>query len=1213
MLSLLGVLAKDLGLELVLHISDLLMTVFGVVLDPADVDMTTLCFSKVSELFIHSGKKLVSSSGELAILEPFYDSLLGHKKEYIRRLSGDCFAHVVRQGISLKVQRRCIERLFEVCSDQTREGTAHFLFALLRSVQGNLHSSTPQLWTTMLQYAKDSETDLELVGLVMELLQRHLTDDPSRGKVIYEQLIAMMVKTTLPSPPLCVLLGQWVGFKHGRLVPSQIDHLVLVSLLKKQRSYPLRAACWDMALTRRDQGFLTSIEEHIKSITKQDDSEELLEFLHQCFHHINNKLALHRTFNSVVKQVVKRFIVSDQPGAAAEGLILLAAFARTVKQIQPVQIPSELGFLITESFANGDGALVEGALECLKECTCEPALLDKLVNKSLLDYVMQVPTQEHCYEATKVLFDLAPLDFPLRIKQNLVIFLSDTDHSDESALTTLDHVLRPNDALQWVGGELLLARNMWMPDVRVRKASISILSKLFSESTILSLLHKITQLDYSLENERKRQGYLETLLGVLNTETEHPEEREIITHAACGFFFVRFSPLWPLAGKLLAALLKSDFERHWVILQEFIVRVCLSGEEEQEEDDEDEDKQDPLLAHTSNQKVFEALFQVLSTIPSVMDRRSKFMVPMFLRFLRDHYYSSRSDDLDSPSQLELEEEAKVLEQVPESGFDGAQMSRRGTARRLLGWLTVIQSAVNPKGLFAAHVVKMVCIRLLVKTDSQTVELALRCLLKFKDPFLYPYRATLLTLARKDGEFRDAMSRFVFVEEGDSKVQSGFHKVQDTGLDAGEDRVKGAHVIPAHRAGLLPVVIRLLFSKMQQRKGKKTSKDKFSLSAKRAAVLSFLSGLDAHELAPFFEIMFRPFPMIDIHTTFSNLSSEAISDQIFALSPVVGQVCLESGSRAMGFVNMLTNVVKQLGTRAMVYLPAMLTTLLALLHFTDQEVVEEEHSSSKVVRELRTECLRRLAEILGMYTSFDFSILYPVFQLILNSFADRLPGSVVGATHPSAFLLLIKAFSHSQIHVLEAVPLLLPQTIRCLSSGIEKGKGIGPHLLSVVLTVLENLVLNPDPELNELGTRLVMPHLNLLLDQFILRLGVSKGVVQQISKEASVSTRELALLSKLGSLLAAQQEKNESSGQLISLLLPFVKDKAVVRLAQRANNQKDLREQIFETCASLVPLSLDPMNHVSFLAKLLGPFPPSASDAEIHTDCFGKPPPPSVHP
>ena len=230
--------------------------------------------------------------------------------------------------------------------------------------------------------------------------------------------------------------------------------------------------------------------------------------------------------------------------------------------------------------------------------------------------------------------------------------------------------------------------------------------------------------------------------------------------------------------------------------------------------------------------------------------------------------------------------------------------------------------------------------------------------------VHVYKDTLLNLASED-KFRDQMVGF---------------SLGDVDKD--------------HRENLVPVITRILYGKLLKRKVK-SSKDKFSIANRRAVVLAFFSALNPSELSHFFGIMFRAFPGYDI----TRAAAETPSDVSEAMESL--DIRSVSHTRQLGFLNLVSDVTKQLGSLATRYLPHLLTVICSILEYS----VGKAKASEDGVGPLRTLCLHRAAELFEQFPSFDYS---PWEALLVNA---RIPLRVASQLHDQRF----RAVSASQMY------------------------------------------------------------------------------------------------------------------------------------------------------------------------------------------------------
>jgi U3 small nucleolar RNA-associated protein 20 len=421
---------------------------------------------------------------------------------------------------------------------------------------------------------------------------------------------------------------------------------------------------------------------------------------------------------------------------------------------------------------------------------------------------------------------------------------------------------------------------------------------------------------------------------------------------------------------------------------------------------------------------------------------------MFFRFVGDKYYGTTyEDDPDGcllPIQQILDRHSSSTEdKSSEEASDGGALveaasvnttlvqNKKGTIEELLHFLKLFALFTSPLGMTAHQELLRLYVRLLSNTDARVSEAALKCILRFKPPDLLPYADALSAMA-SDEKYRDTLATFSLEEEeGDGRV------------------------LPSHRSAVVPVVTRLLYGKLLQRRGK-SNKD--TLSNRRAVVLAYIASLRPLELRYLVALIMRPFDA-------AQGSTSAIANLGDVVGPSVGGVALEdlysghfdaapastadvkdlvssldlsrvSTSRKLGFLNLLCVMVSKLGGSLVPLLHRLLVVVLALLqdatsdasrveeNTTDEaEDVEEDNSdgdeedvvaaakahSSK--GELRSLCFKALADIWDRYPGYDYVPWTPLFVSSIAVVVTHLPASMAGASRPSALLLCIEVRSH----------------------------------------------------------------------------------------------------------------------------------------------------------------------------------------------------------
>lgn len=403
----------------------------------------------------------------------------------------------------------------------------------------------------------------------------------------------------------------------------------------------------------------------------------------------------------------------------------------------------------------------------------------------------------------------------------------------------------------------------------------------------------------------------------------------------------------------------------------------------------------------------------------------------------------------------------------------------------------------------------------------------------------------------DETFRDELVTFSLESELTRTVGSGDLSVITSGSAAAP--ADSATIDPLHRPRLIPVVIRLVYGRLAASGSRGRAGGHGGPAARRAAVLSFLSGLASEELSELFALMVRPFLTPTMMSPSSEEREEGPAEweeedagrAVGVLERAAGitqaRVGGVSASRQAGFLKMAREVAKQLGQKALPYVERVLGLVLVLLEHSnatseadrrkadagssssnqggdmdgdEEEIGDDDEAggtpaASSVVAgkrysstgkispgALRTLCLRALSELFSQFsTTFDFAAHSGALWPALAGPIARLPASTIGAARKPALLAFAETLSESEA----LLPMFSPS-----STGGGGGGGGGEALIPAVLdcisagsasgrvagpAVVGSALTFVERLLRYDGGSLLGSHLNHLISNFAARLGV----------------------------------------------------------------------------------------------------------------------------
>ncbi|KAG1845056.1 down-regulated in metastasis-domain-containing protein [Suillus tomentosus] len=291
----------------------------------------------------------------------------------------------------------------------------------------------------------------------------------------------------------------------------------------------------------------------------------------------------------------------------------------------------------------------------------------------------------------------------------------------------------------------------------------------------------------------------------------------------------------------------------------------------------------------------------------------------------------------------------VLEQKSSDRFDPVTFEAQilltlGQCTSLVENIITSCKFSNPKALHSTDTLRELYLSLLSHPDRELQKVSLSCLLAYKLPHLQHHQAKL-GLLLDETKWRDEL----------------------TSLHMSSIEIK-------HRPQVVDIIVRLLYGLMLEKKGRSRGSDR------RAAVLTALAGCTDEELYFLVDLMLKPM----------QADSHARQDNLFSLHPISSDIPLKQQS---GYLTLLGDVLKNLGSRLTTYWPALLGTTLDIVanaqnHLSnvtavdadgqvEDEANEEESesgevSNSRVLRYLRQQGLRWLAEFFRCPVEFDFT-------------------------------------------------------------------------------------------------------------------------------------------------------------------------------------------------------------------------------------------------
>ena len=449
-------------------------------------------------------------------------------------------------------------------------------------------------------------------------------------------------------------------------------------------------------------------------------------------------------------------------------------------------------------------------------------------------------------------------------------------------------------------------------------------------------------------------------------------------------------------------------------------------------------------------------------------------------------------------------------------------------QKLAAWLLLFSKFTNPKALHSSSILHNLYINLLSHPDRSLQSTALTCLFTYKSPALAQYEHRIRALL-DDTRWRDELALF------------------DLGLDSPDRSTESALGIKV-RKEVLEVIIRLLFGVILERKGKSKGSDR------RKAVLNALAGCGEDELGLLVDLMLRPFGR-DRNGVPG--SPEHGNTSKWDFSAGVGD------KQITGFLTLLGDVLKSLGSRIVRYWPVLIEMTIGLTSAAqgciaglEEEEMEENNveevegilddldvpeaivspsssplssSSPKIIRSIRQLGLKRFADFFKIPVTFDFSpYMKPAFASFIT---PRLPVLDRENTQsPSALLELFHVWTTDSSYVPFLVSYdsqTLPKLYDCLVA-----TNVKPSVVSRVFDVVDNL-LRYSAEDNLIRDTVLKPHVSHLLSNIAILVERTKGTS---SVATPIAQRQISILSEI----AQYSTDSNQASTLLELFSPLLR-------------------------------------------------------------------------
>jgi len=678
-----------------------------------------------------------------------------------------------------------------------------------------------------------------------------------------------------------------------------------------------------------------------------------------------------------------------------------------------------------------------------------------------------------------------------------------------------------------------------------------------------------------------------------------------------GQLFVNFRPIWqPLRSLIKTYACSMTLSQFWDIfgaeLQSVTEQIqnrsavdesfAVSSSEKNDLFSQGQQMKSGITNKPDYVNVRQQLLLAMHEFPQICEPRSRFLVPLFLRFIENEYYPSdvnfspkqdlrlaestiqiENDGDDNTSEEPVLVSKDRLESMNDTSEDDVKrensvqcgnkrLTEKEDARQLKGTLLLFLGLFakfrDPKSLHRHQDLRALYLDML-KSKSAKLQLeAFRCLLTYKHTFLISYREHLESLINEKS-FRNELVLFS-IDDTNSVIQD------------------------AHRADIMPVLMRILFGKMKQ--GRDVSRRKHG-EAVKTSILAFVAGSQEDEIRIFFDLVFEPF----LHYL-SDLRHQNVDDVERNVQTIMSTIDVAEVIPLRRLTNLLSTVrliLQKCGTLVGDYLSQLFHLLVYVAAYSSALLQKRADITPRHIGSLKSVRHAAQAQVMGFFSKFDkyvFSAgeIEAVFLAVVRPQLERLPSE--GVYSPTPLLKLFSCWSGNRTyHHLLAKSCQLSVTPLSSALSLLASVHCAASVTGLVLSIVDNLLESDEEETDDenlvaefgdkphdatpLGVTLLMPHLALLLDYLrgvVSRVGASSGFSKHLNNR-NLLAQELHILSRLSEYV----DGREQCTAMVGLLLPF--------LDGRLRRRGELEINILTSVRNLIGRCVQPTQFVSPLA------------------------------
>lgn len=868
--------------------------------EPDTVEWTLICLAHLFKILKPYVKK--DFGAVFSLLLPLLES---DNADYISNFAVECVAFVARdiadkehflRGILSKLSSRISEQPENM--EQLTRSSGVLFFEIIRGVNGQFHSCAELYLRAYFELfaklkAKQSDILYEVMSSMVSALLQHVT--PVNMQIFWDitfHILAQSIDNPNSSKRVLLVMGQTLETRDGKYLSNSSKFAT--DLVKTIDAYEQKDECLSCAadlaavLLLSKNVILSQVDASrvTRKVLSIPSTEIFESFVWNCVKYSQFESLILPEFLRYVDS--KHFNISSLQLMAKIILYKAPLFEEvTAKTVYPIRLRSEKCLHKIESILTTVAKSDDCPTEFLLALIIYPHIVGanistvlKHVNVRIQIHLNALKSSEEPESETvrtqnqRNIFILAILfDSQIHLRQlhksAATIELKNTVHKLISFCSSKNYMqtLRIMDSLisfesvqtketrnpefnidlfKMLHGQL--SNNLTSPHQMIRKTTAHLLHQFSSqleETSIYGVFYEIESIESTIGLYREQLLLLQRIepnARLLSTlaKTYEPMKLDPLKYLF-GFFHVNFKLLWKPISELIATYFSElTIEEFWTVfkmkLDETTSLQRETGSQATDEPKTLSDSESCLdevfsqVCHTEERPVDLVNYRILlwRLIPSLgllREIKNREIVTMFLDFIEHEYKRTIDRDTLTLNAHRKRKEKKSTkgrtsideDDLEDDDVDYGQNVPVGTQRTLSTMLQVFTNQNNPKALHREQELWNLYMELLSHRNADIQKLVLNCVAAYKHKYLQPYVDHLHDLVN-DQKFKDGIMSFKLDKE-DSLVQ------------------------PEHRPHLMPIVMRILYSKLVTRVGGQ----KTSNQTRKAIIMRFLGSCHEDEV------------------------------------------------------------------------------------------------------------------------------------------------------------------------------------------------------------------------------------------------------------------------------------------------------------------------------------------------------------------------------